>query len=304
MRIPWYISTALCILVTLLTLYLCTKNHDITAPPTPEETVKALSKWRADNPAIRDTKLSVSTLKPESEKSSKQAAGQNVTEQHQETPEPEIQPLIPRAQPILDIPLVSPSLDFLTDQSLSTYELNFYAEENLNKGNFQLARLAYERIIDFAKDSTAEEQKKAASAILSLKPKTPLWNPDPTTRIKLSLTLNTTNISSAESTKLINNLKQLIIDSSDGTLIPFIKLTKSTTPLSSLKLAGARPITFTITDDSDLKAKITRALYNIVRNKNIQEQRHTTTPLLPTNIPPQQALESYITRLSWLYAAQ
>ena len=206
---------------------------------------------------------------------------------------------------MVKIPITSPALSSLAQQNLTTAQLTTYAEHMLKKSNSQLARIAYERVIDFAKDASEDDRALAASAISKLINLTPLWNPDPSVRRKftLSITINKKHKSSAET--LIPQLEKLVFDASDGMLNPSIKLTSSDAPLSSLKIGNApSPIRFTISDDSAVSPKLHAAIYNAIRNKNNQSQKLTSIPALPTHISPQQALQTYITRLAWVNAAK
>jgi hypothetical protein len=90
-------------------------------------------------------------------------------------------------------------------------------------------------------------------------------------------------------------------------LTPSIKLTSSDAPLSSLTLDGGNdnaPVRFSIKNNTVVSLKIHAALYNAIRNKNNQSQKLTSIPTLPTHISPQQAVQSYITRLAWVNAAK
>ncbi|MGJ8656490.1 MAG: hypothetical protein ACSHX6_08560 [Akkermansiaceae bacterium] len=300
MRFPWYIYAPLSLLVTFLTLYLCVKDHDIVTPPTPQETAESLRIWREDNPTIRNTKLTdIPPATPKSQPKPKPATPKTTPKP---TPEPKPKP---KSKPIVKIPETSPALNSLVRLNLTTQQLTAYAENMLKNNKPQLARIAYERIIDCAKDATANNRKSAATAIAKLLDKTPLWTPDPSARKKLTLNLTLNSTFSKESADTITQLETLIFDSSDGTLEPNIKLTSSTAPLSSLNLGeGTLLVTFNIKNSSELNPKILSALYYSIRNKNNQSQKLTSIPEIPTHIPPKQALQTYITRLAWINAAQ
>jgi hypothetical protein len=295
MRIPWYIYAPLGLLVTFLTLYLCIKDTDTVTPPSTEITAESIKTWREDNPSIRNTKLNdippvAPKPKPEPPKPDPKPAA----------PEPE-----PKPTPVVKIPVTSPSLSFLVQRNLTTAQLTAYAEHMLKNGNPQLARIAYERVIDCAKGIKEDDRELAASAISKLVNKTPLWNPDPSVRRKITLSITINEKHQAPAETLIPHLEKLIFDASDGMLNPSIKLTSTAAPLSSLAIVnGASPVRFNIKDSSGVSPKIYAALYNAIRNKNNQSQTLITIPPLPTHITSQQALQTYITRLAWVNAAK
>ena len=223
MRTPWYIYAPLSLLVTFLTLYLCVKDNDTVTPPSPEVTAESLKTWREDNPSIRNTKLSDIPPKPEPAKP---------------TPKPILIPSPPKPKPapVVKIPAISPALSSMTQQNLTTRQLTAYADQMLKNGKLQLARIAYERVIDFAKDAREDDRELAASAISKLINKTPLWNPDPSVRRKFTLSINVNKQYQSSAETLIPQLEKLIFDASDGMLNPSIKLTSSDAPLSSLTI--------------------------------------------------------------------
>lgn len=295
MRIPWYIYTPLSLLVTFLTLYLCVKDKDMVTPPSPEIIAESLEKWRADNPSIRNTKLTPEPPEPEPDL--------RLIEPKPETiptpPEPE-----PPSVPVVKIPDISPALNSLTQQNLNSLQLTSYAEQMLKNRKHQLARIAYERIIDYAEDASEDDRKMAGAAILKLTSKTPLWNPDPSMRKKFTLNLTINAKYTLDPKPLLEQLQKTIFNASDGTMEANIKLTSNTAPLCSLSLGDDSPVRFSISSDDDLDPKIHAALYNAIRNKHNQSQKLTSIPALPTDISPKQALQSYITRLAWAQVAK
>lgn len=293
MKIPWYIYTPLCLLAVLLTLYLGIKDQDIVTPPNPEVTAESIQQWRKDNPIIRDTKLSDAPPEP--------------TEPKPE-PKPEPTPIIPpepEPEPIVEIPTISPSLSSLIEQNFTTAQLIALADDRHKKGDLQIARIAYERVIDHVKDASEEDRTMAASALAKLISETPLWNPDPSLRKKFTLSIAINKANYSYTKNLIPKLEQVIFDASDGMLSPTIKLTSTEAPLSSLKIGNdASSVRFSIKNNTVVSLKIHAALYNAIRNKNNQSQNLTSIPPLPTHISPQEAVQTYITRLAWVNAAK
>ncbi len=298
MRIPWYIYAPLSLLVTFLTLYLCTKDTDTVTPPSHEATAESIKAWREDNPSIRNTKLSNNppvAPKPKPK-----------TEPAKPDPKPAPPtPPIPKPTPVVKIPATSPGLNSLVQLNLTTAQLTSYAEHMLKNSNPQLARIAYERVIDCAKDANEDDREHAALEISKLINKTPLWNPDPSVRKKITLNITINKKHQPSAKTLIPQLEKLIFDASDGMLNPNIKLTSSDAPLSSLAIGNnTSPVRFTINNDSVASQKIYAAFYNAIRNKNNKSQKLTSISALPTNISSQQALQTYITRLAWVNAAK
>ncbi|MFT5905532.1 MAG: hypothetical protein ACI9E1_001130 [Cryomorphaceae bacterium] len=308
MRTSWYIYAPLSLLVTFLTLYLCIKDTNTVTPPSPEVTAESLKTWREDNPSIRNTKLS--DIPPVTPKPKPETKTKTKTKTKTEPAKPAPRPLPPtppkpKPAPVVKTPLTSPALSSLAQQNLTTTQLTTYAAHMLKNSNPQLARIAYERVIDHAKDASDQDRELAASAISNLISLTPLWNPDPSVRRKftLSITVNKKYQPSAET--LIPQLEKLIFDASDGMLNPSIKLTSSDAPLSSLSIGNkTSPVRFTINNDPATSQKIHAAFYNAIRNKNNKSQKLTSIPALPTHISSKQALQTYITRLAWVNAAQ
>ncbi|MFT5633727.1 MAG: hypothetical protein ACI9SQ_001449 [Rubritalea sp.] len=294
MRIPWYIYAPLGLLVTFLTLYLCIKDVDTVTPPSPKVTSESLEKWREDNPSIRNTQLK-EIPSPESKP---------LPVKPKPPKPPEIEPE-PKPAPVVKTPAISPALSSMTQLDLTTAQLTAYAEHMLQNNNPQLARIARERVIDHAKDTNEDDRELAASAISKLLNKTPLWNPDPSVRRKITISITINEKHQAPAETLIPHLEKLIFDASDGMLNPSIKLTSSNAPLSSLTIDNdATPVRFNIKNSSGVSPKIYAALYNAIRNKNNQSQTLITIPPLPTHITSQQALQTYITRLAWVNVAK
>lgn len=303
MRIPWYIYAPLSLLVTIGTLYLCIRDKDNVTPPSAEATAESIRIWRENNPSIKNTQLSDNPPTPPKP----QTKPEPKTEPEPEKPTPIPAPkLNPRStpSPVIAIPETSPSLSSLAQLNLTTQQLTTYAEIMLKNSKPQLARIAYERIIDSAKDSTENDRQAAASSIAKLLNKTPLWNPDPSIRKKLTINLTLSSPHTENSKELITQLQTLIFDSSDGTINPTIKLTSSNDDYSSLDLGNGTPIVkFKPANKTTLIAQIHTALYYSISTKNNQSQKLTSIPPIPTHISPKQALQTYITRLAWVNAA-
>lgn len=306
MRIPWYIYTPLTLIVTYVTLYLCIKDNDINTPPSPEATAQSLHSWKENNPSLRNIDLNTAPTK-QADNSPKQANTKTTPEHHPENKPQITTTTTPQASPQTSTKTLetSPSLDSLIDLNLTTTQLTTYAVNMLKLNKPQLARIAYERVIDSAKDATTDDRKSAATNISTLKNKTPLWNPDPSTRKKLTITITLDPAFTTESKPIISELQQLIFDSADGTITPTIKLTTSKDAHSSLNLGDGSPIVkFKPENKADLLAKIHTAIYYSISTKNNQSQKITTIPSIPMDISPKQSLQTYITRLAWSNAAQ
>ena len=303
MRIPWYIYAPLSLLVTFLTLYICVRNVDTVTPPSPEAIQESLNEWREENPSIRDTKLSDT---PSSHPISAEVKPKPITPIPPK-PKPASQPEPkPQPQPVVKIPAISPALHSLVKQNLTTKQLSSYANHMLKNNKPQLARLAYERIIDCARDANSSDREQAATAISKLISKTPLWNPDPSTRKKLTLSLTINDAYTADIKPLLEQLQQTIFNASDGTVTASIKLTPSSSsvPLCELSIGNHPPIRFSIKNQQDINSKIHQALYFAVRNRNNESQKLTSTPNIPKHISPKQAVQTYLTRLAWVNAAK
>jgi hypothetical protein len=294
MRIPWYIYTPLCLIVTLLTLYFFTKDKDLVSPPGQEVIDESISQWREDNPSIRNTKLSDIPTEP---------AKPEPTIEPKLKPEPQT-PVEPEPEPIVEIPSISPALNFLVQENFTSAQLIALAEHLQSKGELQLARIAYERVIDCASDASEDDRTLAATAISKLISETLLWNPDPSLRKKFTINIQVNNAYLSYAKTLIPKLEEVVFDASDGMLSPSIKLTSTDAPLSSLNIGDEdSAVRFTIKNQTVVSLKIHAALYNAIRNTNNESQKLTSIPPLPEHISPQQAVQTFITRLAWVNAA-
>jgi len=306
MRIPWYIYVPLCFIVPCVTLYICVKDNDIVTPPSLEETHDSVKLWKVGYPISEETVKKVKLGSTEKAPLPKPIPS---------PPEPKVEeePIVP-PKPVIDISSIklaesSPSLEALTEQDLSVAQLMKYGDKMMTTENYQAARIAFERIIDHAKDSNTEDRKVAAKSILKLNPLTPLWNPDPTARKTLTIDLALNERFKDQHKRIIKQLKAIVINASDGTVMADVKLTsvkqekENRTAQSTLRISQDTPlVTFTIQEVTDIDSKIPAALYYAVRSKNNQIQNRIGIPERPTDISALDALNSYITRLAWVHA--
>ncbi len=291
MRIPWYIYTPLGLLVTLLTLYICVKDNDLVTPPSPEVTAESLSQWRKDNPSLKNTELTITPTKPVDIKAKPAPVA--------------LKPKQTKSTPVVEIPEISPALSSLVQQNLTTVQLTSYAEHMLKNHKPQLARIAYERIIDCAKDANEDDRRQSATAIAKLANQTPLWNPDPSTRKKITLNLTINEEYMTDLKPQLEQLQETIFNASDGNVNASIKLTPrpNSAQLCELSIGNSAPIRFRINSKKDVSSRIHAALYFAVRNRSNESQKLISIPELPKDIPSKQALQTYITRLAWVNAA-
>lgn len=320
MRAPWYIFIPLPIIVTCVALFLFVKDTDTVSPPSQEDVYNSVELWKTGYPISNET-----IEKVRADITAGDAVGAPVEITPEPVPEPE--PVTPQ-EVVIDISGInihenSPALDALTGKNLSTAQLIKYSEQMMLKGRAQPARIAFERIIDSAQDATTEDRAFAASYIRDLATKTPLWNPDPTTRKALEIEISLNETYKDQSEKIITMLKDTVINASDGTVIAKVKITtikikvaeeetqdteeidkpKNEPTQSSLSIGkDTSLVTFNITQDADLDTKIPAALYYAVRNRNSLVQNHITIPKRPTDISAIDALYNYITRTAWVNA--
>ena len=306
MRIPWYIYAPLSLIVTCVTLFLCVKDNDITTPPSPEAIHNSVELWKAGYPISAESAQRVKEGIPADEPFS------TITKPKPKQPEElKPEPVVP-PEPVIDISRIalteiSPALDALIGQNFNTAQLAKYSDLMIQNNHPQQARIANERIMDSAKDATVADRQHAAANIKNLIPKTPLWNPDPSTRKKLNIELALSTEYIAQPEKIISLLKNIVINASDGTVYAEAKLTtgknSSDSSLSSLRISADTPlVTFSIKEPADIENKIPAALYYAVRSKNNLVQKQITIPERPTDISARSALNTYITRQAWINA--
>jgi len=323
MRTPWYIYVPLCLIVTCVTLYLCVKDNDISTPPSSEQIHDSVELWKTEYPISEE---SVQAVKNGTHIKNEPISNQKSTEKILQKPVIKNSP-VPNSkepsQPSFDPSSINltetvPALDSLLTPELSATHLAQYADLMIQQERPQLARIAHERIIDRAKDSTNEDRKYSANQINKLSKLTPIWNPDPSNRKILHIELNIDSKYKDQLEQIITELKKIVLQASDGNVRAEIKshLNKATVNsahnqsetavkpiLSSLRISSDTPLVpFTINDPADIKTKIPAALYYTVRSKNNLIQKLITIPERPTDISAQNALYQYITRLAWVNA--
>lgn len=260
-----------------------------------QATADSVEKWRQDNPSLKDTKITTDTPSPTLVNSQSKPETKNTPIDQAAEPD--------KPAPDVKIPEISPALSSMSQLDLSKTQLTAYAEQMLKSNKPQLARLAYERIIDSAKDANENDRRLAASAIYKLSSKTPLWNPDPSTRKKIILRLNIDQKYIPSLKPEIEQLQKMIFNASDGTVTASAKITPSSTPLSELSIGNHPPVRFSVKNQEEVTTKIHQALYYALRNRNNETQKLISIPSLPKDITPEQALRTYITRIAWMNAA-
>ncbi len=227
-------------------------------------------------------------------------------------PEPPLPPPLPEILPG-DL-AVSPALDaYLKDAPTGAPSLLQLATTLENRGQIQRAFLAYERIIDSTPAQTSFYEH-AEGVISSLKTNLPVWNPDPSAAIPISVHIATARPAESFSSSL-TILSELIAISSGGICLPHFEVAVSPQPLTPLpslpaavwfNIAGEDEknpslsvVTIAPKTDSEFEDKLLRAVYQLVsRRLEAIDQLNPLPPLNPED-SAQEALVNRVTRLAW-----
>ena len=240
----------------------------------------------------------------------------SVTARHPPLSEPETPPL-PKIE--MGNLQTSPDLDeYLLDSESGSAALLHLATRLLQAGQVQRAILAYERILDSTPHESTH-RTEAETSLQNLKPSLPLWNPDPSAALPLTINLSTARDPESLSQSLLT-LTKLIRAGSGNLCQPKFQINsapKPTVELPSLPIAlwltipgedAEKPslaiVSVSPQSKDDLEDALIRALFQMLQSR-IQTIGNLTTPIFPNNNPsPQNALLNRITRLAWKQVLQ
>lgn len=307
MRIPWYYTIPASLLVFFTVLYFGARSYDFTENPSENEIEETKEKWHAFHPPLpsRETPLP-EKYAPKPPIAATPSPIPPVTEPA--TPNPQPKPPIAASGLESINTEISPSLSHFSE--IQHTELPKLAKLLETNKHTELARLAWERVLE-SKQASTSQKSDAASSIKKLRSQTALWSPDASSQIPLTveITVASNLVTLAESIRF--NLSANITQFSGGIIKPTITVkgiaAKSgfPPPPSSLTIKGksGKTTTMRFTSPSATKDSLSTqfyfAIYNSIRN-NAKKQGALNPPVeIPSTTSPKQALANYVSRLTW-----
>ncbi len=177
------------------------------------------------------------------------------------------------------------------------------------KGEFQRALLAWERVIDLTKPDAAQSAT-AISAIKRLRPTLPDWNTKPETAIQIQLQAGTGKKLAKTLTPILEGVARDLERASSGivkinTTVTPGKTNKALTPVAIwLTGPGKKPVStevlsFTVDSPDKLQEEIHKTVFVLVRTYLSKSTAYTPPVELGAGENPMEALAFRITRLGW-----
>lgn len=229
--------------------------------------------------------------------------------------EPETPVVVEPPKPEIDLgnPEATAQLTEYADRSAEgaahLMELAMALEE---RGHFQRALLAWERVIDLAKPD-ADQTTTAVSAIKRLRPTLPDWNTDPSGAIAITLHAGTGRTMAKSLTPVLGQVARDLENASAGILKVTSKVTaakgnlsaKGPTPVA-LWLSGptktarsTEVLSVTVESPQVLHQEVLTTVFQLVRSHLAQTTSYTTPAALGQQENPLEALSYRFTRLCW-----
>lgn len=180
------------------------------------------------------------------------------------------------------------------------------------KGEFQRALLAWERVIDLTKPDPSQAAT-AISAIKRLRPSLPNWNPKAVTATPLSLRAGTSKKLAKTLTPILEGVARDLEQASSGILKIKTNVTASkisTTTMGpaplAIWLAGSEKKSistevrsFTVNSPDTLRDDLFKTVFLLVQSHLRRDTAYTPPADLAGDESPQDALNFRITRLCW-----
>lgn len=180
------------------------------------------------------------------------------------------------------------------------------------KGEFQRALLAWERVIDLTKPDAAQSAT-AISSIKRLRPTLPDWNTKPETAIQIQLQASTSKKLVKDLTPVLEGVARELERASSGilkiktTVTPGKSSTssKAPTPVALwLTGPGKKPVStdvmsFTVESPDKLRDEISKTVFLLVRAYLVKSTAYTPPADVAVGENPMDALTFRITRLGW-----
>lgn len=181
-----------------------------------------------------------------------------------------------------------------------------------DKGAFQRALLAWERVVDLAK-ADAATQLKAIDSIRRLRPTLPAWNIDPEGSVPLVLHAGTGPATANALKPLLEEAARLLGKASDGVVAVSTDIAVGR---KAVEAAGPAPVavwftgaaanspssevlSFTISDPALLRDQLLRTVYKLVSGQLSGKTAYSAPLTLESTDDPVDALTHRVTRLCW-----
>jgi len=294
MRVPIYIAIPLSLLTIFLAWWIGTREIDFLTPPSEARLGAIRSEALASLPISKSRKDAISIVVP--------VPGSD---------DPLSDPLeIFEPVEIGDLS-VPPTLDTYSDRAPDgAAKLLRLAAALENRGAFQRALLAYERVLDLSQ-SNPEQIQEALLSIRQLRPTLVLWNTDASKTHPAIIHIGTGEKFAAIIPVILEEITNDLRSASSG-LVGFsfklnigrsIQATDAPTPVA-LWITGAGQdspstdvLSFTTNDPESLRNDLLKTVFNLVRSHLTKATSYNPAPEAVDE--PLPALKSNITRLLW-----
>lgn len=294
MRIPFYIAIPLCLLSIFLVWWMGTRQIDFLTPPSEARLSAIRNEALAALPVSKAQKDAISIVIPTEDKNGLSTDPLEIYEPVE----------------IGDI-TATPTLDTYSDRAPDgASKLLRLAIALENRGAFQRALLAYERVLDLSQPNP-EQIQDALIAIRRLRPTLTLWNPDPEKSQPAVIHIGTGQKFADILPEIMGTITQDLRYASSG-LISFnynlnigrsIQSTDAPTPVA-LWITGAGEdapstdvLSFTTDNPETLRNDLLKTIFNLIRGHLSKATSHNPAPEAVDK--PFPALKSNFTRLLW-----
>lgn len=180
-----------------------------------------------------------------------------------------------------------------------------------DNGNFELALLAWERVVDMSK-ADASQRDQAILAIQRLRATLPDWNSDPSRALEIVLHAGAGKTTAEALTPAIEETARELESASSGLLKVTAKIISGRDHAAdgpapiALWLTGSTEnspttdvLSFTVDSKKDPHNDLHATVYRLIRGYLARTATHNTPMKLSENGSPETALNSHITRLAW-----
>ncbi len=300
MRVPTPLVFLLCTTLIAGLWWQYTRHMDFLTPPASVVAATHLESTQAPVPSPAPVAPPTPTLQPEEQTTSSETA-----------------PSAPNTSPELTSPPSITLRQFHTTPPHSSTELANIAAQHEAQKEWQLALLAYERILDES-DANEAQRTEAINAIQRIKPLSPIWNADPQQSITIHLHALTTDKHIQTLSPVLNQIAIDIEKASSGILKVIAHVSRDrqlrTTDIKlpyKIYLTGPQSqippklTTYTSSSPLTLKDDIVKNLYRSI-GSIITDHQLASPPLnWPPHLDnPSRALYTYVTRHTWQQLGQ
>lgn len=294
MRIPFYIAIPVCLLSVFLVWWIGTRDIDFLTPPSEARLAAIRNQALESLPVSKTQKDAISIVIPT----------------NNETGIPPDLAEVFEPVEIGDI-TATPTLDTYSDRAPDGADkLLRLAIALENRGAFQRALLAHERVLDLSQPNP-EQIQEALIAIRRLRPTLTLWNPDPEKSQPVVIHIGTGQKFADILPEIMGKITQDLRFASSG-LVSFnyelnigrsIQATDAPTPVALWITGGGEEapstdvLSFTTDNPETLRNDLLKTIFNLIRSHLSKATSYNPAPEAVDK--PFPALKSNITRLLW-----